>query len=81
MDKVDNLLLSLYHLYYRLQNHKGVVARDSLLTKWKYFLENSEQGAGCTYAQKARHLFLSEDLEEVKRLLSEVNDCLQELEK
>ena len=75
MDSTDELLLALHALYYRLHNHKGEKCQDSLLTKYEYFV-NHGTGPDCTYAKKARHLFIEHDLPEVKRLLKEVMEKL-----
>jgi len=76
-DNRDKLLDLLYKLYYRLHNHRGVPCQESLLEKYNYFISHSESGRNCTYAQKCREMFFSEDYEEVSKLLVEVQKLLK----
>ena len=68
----DDLLIQLHILSTRISSHGGVIG-ESMVERYKYFVEHSEHGKDCAYARKCRDLFekfdYSDILEEFKKTL------------
>lgn len=63
------MLLALHELATRINSHGGVLDGDSMVERYKYFVEHSDAGKDCSYARKCKDLFLRYDYEDIKKLL------------
>lgn len=80
MDTKDDLLLSLFNLAQRINSHGGVLPGESMLERYKYFLQHSENKENCTYARKCKDLFLNYDYEDIKVRFLEVLELIRLVE-
>jgi hypothetical protein len=73
IDEFDQVLDLLYDLGIRLDKNgaKGAPG-TSMLERFDYFSRVSDRGRNCSYAIKAKKLFLLNDFKDVKTLLEHV---------
>lgn len=61
----EDLLIQLDNLAQRMHQHGGKLD-ESMLERYRYFVEHSEKGQNCVYAKKCKELFLCYDYEDVR---------------
>ncbi len=76
---MDDLLLKLHKLTERANNHGGSLS-ESMLERYRYFVEHSEHGKDCSYARKCKDLFLTHDYDDTKKLFLEVLEMYRIIE-
>lgn len=74
-----DILLELWKLSERIRSHGGVLPGDSMIERYKYFVENTEYGRACVYARKSRDLFLTHDYEDIKKQLLHVVELIDKV--
>jgi hypothetical protein len=52
----------------------------NVIEAYSKFIETSPKGRTCTYALKCKSLFMMQDYKEVKKLLEEVLEHMEEIE-
>lgn len=75
----DDLLLRLWDLSERICSHGGVLPGESMIERYKYFVEHSAYGAGCVYARKCRDLYLTHDHEQIKQQLLAIVELYEKM--
>jgi hypothetical protein len=71
-----DLLIELWNLSERIRSHGGVLPGESMVERYKYYVEHSESGKDCVYARKCRDLFLTHDYDDVVAQLKKVMELL-----
>jgi hypothetical protein len=74
-----DLLLELDNLGQRMHSHGGKL-EESMLERYRYFVEHSEQGRNCVYAKKCKELFLCYDYEDVRKQFLETLELFRTVE-
>lgn len=75
----NDLLIALWELSERIRSHGGILPGDSMIERYKYFVEHSEYGAGCVYARKSRDLYLQHDHEDIKKLIFHIMELYEKI--
>lgn len=78
-DHKDDLLIQLWELSNRIRSHGGVLPGDSMIERYKYFVENTEYGRACVYARKSKDLFLTHDHEDIKKLIFHIVEMYEKM--
>lgn len=78
--KPDDLLIALDNLQRRINSHGGKMDGDSMVERYRYFVEHSERGTQCTYARKCKEIFLRYDYEDIRDQLLLVLEHLRLIE-
>ena len=77
-----DLLLKLYNLQKSINSNMGepTTQDESLLYRYKYFIEHSDLGEDCHYAAKCKDLFLKFEYDRIKGDLLEVLEIMRTIE-
>ena len=76
----EDLLIELYHLAIRINSHGGKMEGDSMVERYKGFVERSESGTNCVYARKCKDLFMNFDYDDILAQLKKVLKCIVSIE-
>lgn len=63
----NDLLIALWELSERIRSHGGVLPGESMVERYKFFVEHSEAGTNCHLARKCRDLFVRYDYDDIKK--------------
>lgn len=76
---MTDLLVELHKLAVRINSHGGVLSGDSMVERYRYFVEHSPDGENCAFARKCRDLFLTHDYEDILAQLRIVIELLPDI--
>jgi len=75
-----DLLIELFNLAARINSHGGVLPGESMVERYKYFVEHSEYGKDCSFARKCKDLFLTYDYDDIVKQLKVVIQLIEDVE-
>lgn len=74
------LMDKLFQLQKRLKHTGTNETGMNVIEAYNHFVNTSDKGRTCTYALKCKELFINQDLKEIKQLLEETLELINEEE-